>query len=125
MPKKIISFDFDNTLCMDDGTPNIRMMDLVRKHATEGFKCYIVTSRNRQHETKKWIAENEPNRIRVKDFVKEHNLPIKQCHFTNHMEKGLILYQIESIRHYDDNPEELKSAREHGIEAILSLLPED
>lgn len=34
--KRIITFDFDNTLCMDDGTPNEPMMDLVRKYAAEG-----------------------------------------------------------------------------------------
>lgn len=123
MPKKVVTFDFDNTLCMDDGTPNFPMMELVRKHAAEGYKCYVVTSRNRSHESKAWIAEHQPSRIRVKDFIKEHNLPIKQCHFTNHHDKGPVLFQVESVLHYDDHPEELKSAREHGIEAIQSLRP--
>lgn len=123
MPKKVVTFDFDNTLCMEDGTPNVPMMDLVRKHAAEGYKCYIVTSRNKSHESRKWITENQPDRIRVKDFIKEHNLPIKQCHFTNHFDKGPFLFQIESVLHYDDHPEELKSAKEHGIQAIMSLKP--
>jgi hypothetical protein len=118
MSKKVVSFDFDDTLCMADGSPNAKMMDLVRKYAQEGFKCYIVTARNKQHESSKWIRENQPDRVRVKDFIKEHDLPIKQVHFTNHIEKGPILFQIESIRHYDDSHEHLKSAREHGIEAI-------
>jgi len=115
MPKQVISFDFDDTLCMEDGTPNVPMMDLVRKYAAEGYKCYIVTDRNRAHESKK--------SIRVKDFIKEHNLPIKQCHFTNHFDKGPVLFQIQSIRHYDTHPEQLKSAREHGIEAIYVTFP--
>lgn len=123
MSKKVVTFDFDDTLCMADGTPNVPMMNLVRQYAADGYKCYIMTARDRKHESKKWIAENQPNRIRVKDFIKEHDLPIKQCHFTNHFDKGPFLFQVESVLHYDDHPEQLKSAREHGIEAIESLKP--
>jgi hypothetical protein len=55
----------------------------------------------------------------VKDFIKEHGLPIKQCHFTDHELKGPTLYRIGACRFYDDRPEHIRSAKEHGIEAIL------
>lgn len=121
--KQVISFGFDGTLCLEDGTPNKVMMELVKKYAASGYKCYVVTSRTRTHESKRWIADHEPDRIRVKDFIKENNLPIKQCHFTNGFDKGPVLYQIQSIRHYDHQPEQLKSAKEHGIEALSSIGP--
>lgn len=117
--QKIVSFDFDDTLCWEsDGTPNDKMLAVVRQHAADGHKCYIVTARHRSHESSKWIKENEPDRVRIKDFIKEHDLPIKQCHFTAHELKGPILRQIGAYRHYDDQPEQLRSARENGIEAI-------
>ena len=126
MPKQIITFDFDDTLCMSDGTPNMPMLDLVRKYAEEGFKCYIVTARNKKHESLKWMQKNSPNRVAVKDFIKEYDLPIKQCHFTNHEPKGPVLNKIGSIKHYDDHDEQIESAKEYGIEAIhpKDIVPE-
>lgn len=116
--KRIITFDFDNTLCNQDGTPNHAMLDVVRKHAAEGCKCYIVTARNKAHEAPGWIQKNQPGRVRVKDFVKEYDLPIKQCHFTNHELKGPVLWNIGSSLHYDDKPDHHRSCQEHGIEAL-------
>jgi hypothetical protein len=116
--QKIVSFDFDNTLCMDDGTPNYPMLDIVRQHAEEDYKCYIVTARNRDHESKKWIAENDPNRVRIKDFIKKHELPIKQCHFTDQQLKGRVLWTIGACRHYDDRFDQRHSASLFGIEAL-------
>jgi len=122
--QKIISFDFDDTLCMEDGTPNLVMMGLVHKYAAEGFKCYIVTARNKAHESVKWINKNGGTRVRVKDFIKDNQLPIKQCHFTNHEPKGAYLKKLGAVKHYDDHDEQLASAAEHGVEAIRALLPE-
>lgn len=123
--QKIISFDFDDTLCMEkDGSPNHAMIELVHKYAAEGFKCYIVTARNKAHESIKWINENGGTRVRIKDFIKENQLPIKQCHYTNHEPKGSYLKKLGVIKHYDDKDEQICSALEHGIEAIRALLPE-
>lgn len=125
MPKPIICFDFDDTLCMeDDGSPNHVMLEIVRKHAAEGCKCYIVTAREKAHESKEWIAKNGGTRVRIKDFIKEYDLPIKQCHFTSHELKGPILKKIGALKHYDDRDEQLASAAAYGIEAIRALLPE-
>jgi len=125
MPKPIVSFDFDDTLCMEkDGSPNLPMLELVRKYAADGYKCYIVTARNKAHESIRWINKHEKTRVRIKDFIKKYDLPIKQCHFTNHEPKGFYLKKIGAIKHYDDHDEQLTSAKEHGIEAIRALLPE-
>lgn len=122
MNNKIISFDFDDTLCMEaDGSANLLMIELVRKYTEQGFKCHIVTARNKKNESLKCIQNNK-NRIRVKDFIKEHNLPIERCHFTNHELKGRILKKIGAIKHYDDDKEQLASAEEYGVEAINSLI---
>lgn len=121
--QRIVTFDFDETLCMRDGSPNYTMLDLVRSYAEEGCKCYIVTARNKEHESPTWIKNNQPGRVRVKDFVKEHDLPIKQCHFTNHELKGPVLWRIGASLHFDDKPEHLRSAVEHGIEAREPLPP--
>lgn len=119
--KSVVTFDFDETLCMRDGSPNQPMLDLVKKYAEDGYKCYVVTARDRKHDESRWILKNDPSRVRVKDFVREHNLPIKQCHFTGHQLKGPTLKKIGSVLHYDDKEEELESAREHGVEAVKSL----
>ncbi len=111
----VITVDFDDTLCMEDGTPNQKMIELVKKHAEDGCKCYIVTARHKKHESKEWIKENSPERVRIKDFIKEHSLPIKQCHFTNHELKGPTLWRLGSSLHYDDREDQLRSAFEHGI----------
>lgn len=124
MPKPIVSFDFDDTLCMEDGTPNFPMMGLVHQFAADGYKCYIVTARNKAHESKRWIVKNGGTRTRVKDFIREYNLPIKQCHFTNHEPKGPVLKEIGVVIHYDDHPEQIASAEEHGIEARWALSPD-
>lgn len=121
--RKIVSFDFDDTLCMADGTPNHRMIEVVWQHHEAGDKCYIVTARDRTHETLKWCRKNMPDRVLVKEFIREHNLPIKQCHFTNHEPKGPVLKRIGAVRHYDDKDDHLESAVEHGVEAIRSLPP--
>lgn len=123
--KKIVSFDFDDTLCMEDGTVNYSMLNLVREYAKNGYRCYIVTARNKKHELKTWIKANNPKRIRVKDFIKEHDLPIKQCHFLNHQPKGPVLKKIGVFRHYDDRKDELASAEEYGIEAKMCIYDEN
>lgn len=116
---KIVSFDFDDTLCMEDGTPNFTMIKMVKKYHQEGYKCYIVTARNKKHELKTWIKKNNPKRIRVKDFIAEHELPIKRCYFLNHMDKGPVLKKIGAFRHYDDREDALMSAKLFGIDAIM------
>lgn len=116
---KIVSFDFDDTLYMRTGEVNQEMVDLVRDYDQQGYRCYIVTARNKNHENIKWIKENQPDRMRIKEFIKLENLPIKQTHFCNHAPKGPILKRIGVYKHYDDEVEQINTALEHGIEAVL------
>lgn len=118
MPKPIVTFDFDDTLCSEEGIPNEAMIKLVRKYSDDGCKCYIVTARNKSHESPKWIAQNEPKRTRVKDFIEEFDLPIKQVHFTNHAPKGPLLAKLGSILHFDDHEDQIASCKEHGIKVF-------
>ena len=114
---KIISFDFDDTLCVD-GKPNKSIVDKVINHHRNGDKCIIVTARDPNHEKDSWIKENEPKRTKVLDFIKIHNLPISKIIFTNHKLKGPILKNHDVYMHFDDKDEELNSAKENGIQII-------
>ena len=108
-----ISFDFDDTLCMLDGTPNHKMIQTVHDHHGRGHECHIVTARHRPNE-----KIQDLTRILVKDFIKQYKLPIVDVHFTSHMPKGPLLKILGIKRHYDDNLEQLSSVKDHGIEAI-------
>lgn len=111
---KIISFDFDDTLCMSNGFPNFPMINKVKKYETNGFECVIVTARNEENEVE------QPDRILIKDFLKCYNIPIKKLYFTNHKPKGPFLKKIKAIKHYDDDEAQINSAKDHGIKAIKS-----
>jgi len=120
----IISFDFDDTLTqpiwdeedglwVNYGDPRPEIIEKVRELASEGHQIVIVTSRPMTHI--KW----------VKDFITKYNLPISKVHFTNGELKGPRLQELGVTRHYDDCPEELKSAEEYGIETNRVWHPYD
>jgi acid phosphatase class B len=111
---KTISFDFDDSICMQDGTPNLEMINIIKKYHENNYNCVIVTARNLENE------KNPPSKERViiQEFVKNFNLPISRYYFTNHELKGPLLKEIKASIHYDDDEEQLRSAEEHGVEAI-------
>jgi len=113
-----ISFDFDDTLCMSDGKPNMAMVNKLKSYHINGHEVIIVTARDRDHEDDSWIVENEPNRIKIMDFIKIHKLPVTVVYFTNHALKGSILQQQNVFAHYDDNEDQLNSTKSHGVQAI-------
>ena len=48
--KKLISFDFDDTLCAElTGVPNHAIIEMVHKHFADGHDIYIVTARDERH----------------------------------------------------------------------------
>ncbi len=114
---KIISFDFDDTLCTD-GKANKGIISRVFKHHADGDECIIVTARDPDHEKDDWIKENEPKRTKVIDFVKRHNLPITKIIYTNHKPKGIYLKRNNVFVHFDDKQEEINSAKKYGVHAI-------
>ena len=42
----IISFDFDDTLCLKYGVPNEEIVKILKNYHREGCTCIIVTARN-------------------------------------------------------------------------------
>lgn len=114
---KIISFDFDDTLCVN-GLPNKEIIQKLFSHYNAGDECIVVTARDRNHENDDWIKKHEPNRTKVLQFLKLHNLPITKVIFTNHKLKGPILKNHNVYLHFDDKDEELNSAKTHGILTI-------
>ena len=116
---KKISFDFDDTLCGETtGIACSAMIELLHKHHKNGDTIYIVTARDERHENEEWQTNFMPHRVLIRDFIKEHKLPVKEIHFTCHAVKGPLLKFLEVELHYDDSFEHLTSAMEHGIEAI-------
>jgi acid phosphatase class B len=111
---QIVSFDFDDTIYLSTGDPHGETVDKMRQYHQEGHRIVIVTV---------WVAENQPSRITVPQFIAKHALPVEDIHYANHTPKGPILQRIGAIRHYDDEEEQLQSAREYGIEAVLVALP--
>ncbi|MEI7486549.1 MAG: HAD hydrolase family protein [Chryseobacterium sp.] len=114
----IISFDFDDTLCLKHGVPNEEIVKILKNYHREGCTCIIVTARNHEHESEEWWRENQPNRTTIIKFLKKNQIPIEKIFFTNHEPKGPILKKLNVKLHYDDKDEELESAKDHGIKTI-------
>jgi hypothetical protein len=106
-----VAFDFDDTLCMINYEINIVTKTLLLEHHENGDEIVIVTARNKDCE----VFE----RPTIADFVKEHDLPVKDIHFTDGLLKGPILNEIGAHVIYDDMIEHLISARRFGIRGFL------
>ena len=121
--KKIITFDFDNTLTQNcyDGAPyssiyigpNFEMINLLKKYKEDGNTVYIVTRRIETNLLKKDVV----------DFVKFHKIIVDGIHFTNGHFKVAKLVALRSKLHYDDDPEEIKWIKTYNpeIETVLVL----
>lgn len=120
MNKKCITVDFDETLAKTDtcwngwihmgsGTlvPIPEIIELVREKHAEGHEIHIVTFRN------------EECKQEVLNFIKEHNLPVKEVHCTDGKDKTPTLLKLGSQLHIDDFVETLVLANAKGIECLL------
>lgn len=121
---QIISFDFDDTIYLSTGEPHPITVAKMFHYHQNGDKLVIVTARNPEHDQLDWIRENKPDRVSVGAFINRHGLPVSEIYYANHTPKGPILQRIGAIRHYDDEEEQLVSAREYGVEAIHVKLPD-
>ena len=108
--KKIASFDFDNTLVTHQGEPIWEVIETLLDYSKQGYKIVIVTARHK-HEG----AE-------IDHLVDMHELPVEEVHFTSNEMKGPLLKSIGADVHIDDDHGQLRSAEDHGIEAIHTLL---
>jgi hypothetical protein len=118
--KGVISVDFDDTLaCLSDEKqgllwcvsdilePNQKILDLIHEKVKEGYVVDIVTARDR------WALGE------VRDFIEQHNVPIRNIHYTAGAIKTSILKQIGSVLHLDDALHHVIDAEINGIECLL------
>ena len=123
MPKKRISFDFDNTLtqCHTDhrghvihytSEPNWANIQKLKDYAAQGYEVGIVTARSEDYETG---GPQNQGGMSVFEFVEEYELPVSFIHFTNGEPKGPHLIDHQIDLHHDDQQHEIDSCNEHGV----------
>ena len=115
----VISFDFDDTLALEDSEyqyvgPNKLLLNLFRlfkeeKKVVNGekinmYKVYIVTSRKEANED---MYRERPNTATVNEFVAEQGLNPDQVIFTNMEDKVHTLKRIGALLHFDDDDYEI------------------
>ena len=102
----VVSFDFDGVLhlSMRPGTtdpsdastsdldPFRKMHEMMRKESRTR-DIVVVSKRAKRHEGIMW------------EFIKNHNLPVKEIYTTDLGPKLPVLRQLGAIRHYDDSQE--------------------
>ena len=117
---KRITVDFDETLAktetcwngwihMGAGAilPIPEIVNLVKQKHSEGYEVHVVTFRAEEHKKE------------VVDFIKQHDLPIKDVHCTSGKDKTPTLLKLNSQLHVDDFVETLVLAQLKGIRVLL------
>lgn len=118
--KPVVSFDFDGVLhrsmcpgstnpldhTTSDLDPFDLMHDLLCKEA-DGKKIIVVSKRSDEDQDVMW------------EFIKKHNLPVKELHTTNLGPKLPLLRKLGAIRHYDDSPDVADELDGTEIEFVL------
>lgn len=110
----IVSFDFDDTICIWSKVNNSYWLnkEIYKKILTaklEGAKVYLITAR----------SDTAENRTFINFFLKENNL-------SDVFDKIILVgtYKAETLKiekvklHYDDNDQELALAKLVGINVI-------
>ena len=128
--KRVISFDFDNSLSLskydeeygmiDDG-PNMEMVNKLKQHKANGDTVYIVTARTKEHEKlySSGLEKGDAGYTQtVKEFVVDNDLPVDGTYFTNGRLKAKTLLELGVDLHYDDNDDEVQACKDAGIEVI-------
>ena len=124
----VFTFDFDDTLMMTQPCPewgvrelgpNFDNIEEIRQLVSAGHTVFIVTGR-----TPRWESSGgAPVRISVHDFIREHQLPVSGVHFTSGKLKASTLLKLRSVKHWDDDEEEIRLAIKNGIEGVLVPTP--
>ncbi len=118
----MVTFDFDDTLTLPQMSassgfwtatlvPNEKTLARLLELHAQGHEVRIVTTRS-------WSAE-------VFDFVRKHDLPVAEVHFTDGELKGELLQAIGSDLHFDDSTEEASNNRSLGVKTVLVVHPWD
>ncbi len=110
----LVTFDFDQTLTVsrwDEENedfvhmgPNLVMVQCLKAHLDMGNEVHIVTSR---HEKFEKVGHHDAPR--VSDFLRSEGIfgQISGIHFTNGEWKADTIKRLGSLRHHDDDEEEL------------------
>ena len=112
-----VSFDFDGTL-HDDGRPLWPALALLRLHHQAGHRVMLVTTRTESHERAAWWQVHDPSRVIVREFLRRYRLPVQSVAYTSHQPKIATLIRHRIDRHYDDDPDEVASASETGVQVV-------
>lgn len=115
--RKRISFDFDGTICGDD--PHVPfIVEIMLNHLAHGDDVVVLTARDPLHDTREWRDANSPSRVAVHERLEYLGLTL-QVHYTSHHPKGPHAAVLGVDIHYDNDPKEIVSCREHGVLGIL------
>lgn len=111
-----IAFDFDDTLCVN-GKPNEVVVELLNRNLDAGHDCFVITSRNQEHEERNWWSIHDPKRVLVAPMMKELKLFIP-VEFTNHVPKAAYMVKAGIFRLYDNDDAELRAVRLASLQAV-------
>ncbi len=111
--KKLITVDFDDTLCYNDNIKkeNTKLINFINTLSKKNYQFYIVTARNKEYDT--IFAKNK-----IDNFIKKHKLPIEKVIYTDGELKGKTLKSIKSKLHIDNDISQIRSCKENNIKTI-------
>jgi len=128
----VVTFDFDDTLLktrydedwgiVEDG-PKEDIISQLYTSKANGYIIYIVTSRFQEPSDKHYPAGHPAHRTDVQAFVSKHSLPVDGIFFTNGNFKADTLIKLGSIKHFDDDPEEINTIKLKAPEIETVLVP--
>ena len=115
MSKKVVTFDFDNTIAMShmdlssgdvkyvfDGY-NKSIINLIKQYIDDNYDVHIVTSR---FEEKESLFPNDTIKKHLDRLSLRHYFTDQRIHYTNGSLKVQKLKELASTLHYDDDMEE-------------------
>ena len=116
--KKLITIDFDDTLCFDNDIdkPNQKLIDYIFRMKEKDYRFLIVTARNREY-------NNLYAKTDIYDFLEKYNLPITKVVYTNGNLKGNTLKDLKSVLHIDNDLEQIDSCKKAGVKTFYIKNP--
>lgn len=117
MNKLLVSFDFDDTISgVHDHVEHI--CEILHNHIAYGDEVIILTARDPSHDKEEWYKVNKPDRIVLIEHLKILGLDHLKVVYTAHMPKGPFAKELGISLHYDNDPNEIRSCREHGVMSV-------
>lgn len=117
MDKLLVSFDFDDTIS-GKGDYIAHICQILKNHIIHGDEVMILTARDPSHDNEEWFKVNSPERVILKPYLESLGLSHLTVAYTSHELKGPHAKRLGVTVHYDNDPNEITSCREHGVIAI-------